>query len=185
MATIISPVDFTVDNEIPNKSLQGNDIQTFINKYEPKFLESLMGESLYAAYIAQPTDARFVNLLAQDWFKPAIVDYVFWFYLNRKSNQQFNTGAAQPKKQNATTISNYPNMVQSWNEMVGYNKKTNKFLKDNETIYPEYKPVCLPEWYFAYDGFSWFYPGFDSSWYYGFGCYELPEIYRLKNSLGL
>lgn len=185
MSTLISPADFTVDNQLPNISLQANDIQAYINKYELLFLSLLMEDDLYAAYIANPTDARFVTLIGQPWFKPAIVDFVYFHYARSLATFTMNTGGGQPKKQNATTVSLYPKMVYAWNEMVEYNKKTNKFLKDNATTYPEYKPIHFPEWWFAYDGFNWFYPSFETTWYWGFGCKQLPEIYRLKNSLGV
>lgn len=185
MPTIIAPADFVVDNQLPNISLQGNDIQAYINQYEPEFLEKLLETDLYAAYIEDPTDARFVTLLGTPNFKTAIVCYVYWFYQYASSSVTMNTGQGQPKKQNAVTVSPYPKMVYSWNKMVKYNKATNKYLKDNADTYPEYKPICFPKWFFAFDGFSWFYPGVDNGWYWGFGCHELPEIYRIKNSLGI
>jgi len=113
--------------------------------------------------------------------KPAIVDYVYWFYLEDQVIQNLGTGAGQTKKQLAVTASPYPKMVRAWNEMVEYNKKTNKFLKDNEADYPDYASVNLPGWYF-YNGF---YPFFDWNWYSWYGCYGLPTIYRIKNSLGI
>lgn len=251
MSTLISPADFTVDNQLPNISLQGNDIQQYINQYEPEFLEKLLGADMYAEFIAglpvgdvsisqgfavvSGTNTKFLSFFevgdtitingethmisvinsdiqlntADNWnqtlnhssyygekrwidllnlpnFKTAIVCYVYWFYQYASGvSITMTTGQGQSKKQNATTVSPYPKMVYSWNNMVKYNKATNKFLKDNSTIYPEYKPVNLPEWFCCFDGFSWFYPGFDSSWYWGFGCHELPDIYRIKNSLGV
>lgn len=250
MPTIISPADFTVDNNLPNLSLQGNDVQAYIDKYEPKFLDELLGGDMADEFViglpqgvvttatAQhgvlgvgtkftsmfivgdtitinaethtidtitddlhltTSDAwvlsninatyygekRWIDLLNLKSLKLAMIDYIYWFYLKAQAVLTLNTGGGQPKKQNAVTVSLYPKMVAAWNEMVGYNKATNKFLKDNEVTYPEYKPICFPQWFFCFDGFSWFYPGFDSGWYWGFGCHELPEIYRLKNSLGI
>jgi len=186
MPTIISPADFVVDNQLPNVSLQGNDIQAYIDQYEPEFLAQLMGTDLYAAYVATPADARFVTLIATPNFKTAIVCYVYWHYQYAQGvSITMNTGQGQQKKQNAITVSPYPKMVYSWNQMVKYNKATNKYLKDNADTYPEYTAVCFPDWWFCFDGIQWYYPDFNWSWYYGFGCYQLPEIYRIKNSLGI
>lgn len=186
MPTIISPADFTVDNSLPNISLQGNDIQAYINKYEPKFLAELMGTDLYAAYVGHDTDARFVTLLALPGFKPAIVDYVYWFYLKKQNEPIMNTGAGQSKQKNAVRVSPYPSMVAAWNEMVKFNKATNKYLKDNATTYPEYNQILLPYWFFCWTiGYGWWYPGFDWGWYNYCGWQELPDIYRIKNSLGI
>lgn len=178
MATIIAPADFQGQNNIPDKDLVSANLQNnFINKYEPMFLTELLGDDLYASLKADPTAPRMIALIP--YFKPAIVDYVYWFYLEDMSIQNLGTGAAQPKKQNSVTVSPYPKIVKAWNEMVELNKKTNKFLKDNPD-YTEYT-IVLPSWYFC----NGLYPFFDWHWYSFYGCNLLPSIYRVKNSLGL
>jgi len=173
MASIIQPTDFIGQNNIPNKTEVGENLKLFIDKYEPKFLTKLLGAELYTELKDHATDARFVALLP--YLKPAIVDYVYWFYLEDQNILNATSGAAKPKQQNSANASEYPKMVRAWNEMVEYNKETNKFLKDNETTYPEYT-IVIPIWYY-----NWF----DWGWYFEYGCNELPDIYRVKNSLGL
>lgn len=170
MASIIQPALFIGENNIPNKNEIGENLQWFIDKYEPLFLTELLGVELYTELKANITDARFVALLP--YLKPAIVDYVYWFYLADQNTVTATTGGAKPKQQNSANASSYPKMVRAWNEMVKLNRETNKFLHDNAT-YPEYTKV-IPEWYY-YD-----------NWYtYTYMMCELPEIYRVKNSLGL
>lgn len=243
--SIITPADFTVDNELPDKARQGNDIQSYIDKYEPRYLVEVLGEVVYGLFLAglpvgtvsttalsgtvtgvgttfttffAPGDPitingetqevaaiasdtelttvdvwvgdntgasyykqkRWIDLLALPSLKPAIVDYVYWFYLKKQNEPIYNTGAGQAKQKNAVRVSPYPSMVAAWNEMVAYNKAINKFLSTGD-VYPEYTPVWLPTWFY----WNGFYPLFNWGWYWECGELELPEIYRIKNSLGL
>lgn len=177
MATIVLPSDFTEENDIPDKDIVSVSIQNFITKYQPIFLKELLGTELFDAYTVNPTDQRFTDLLP--YIKPALVDYVYWFYIKNQATQMTGTGAAQSKKQNAVTVSPYPEMVRAWNEMVDYNKGTNKFLSGNAT-YPEYT-FKLPEWFFC----NGIYLDFDYNWYEWYGCNLIPTIYQFKNSLGI
>lgn len=163
MASIIQPTDFKAENLIPDMNIVSENVQAFIDKYEPKFLTKLLGVELYTALKANPSDARFVALLP--YLKSAIVDYVYWFYQEFQNTQTFGAGEGKSKKQNATNASVYPKMVRAWNEMVDYNKETNTFLKGNAT-YPEYTDD-IP-----------------THWDYWFEC-DRPEIYRYRNSLGI
>lgn len=181
MANIVTIQDFNGGStNIPNLDLVGTNLQTnYIAKYEPKFLKDLLGKDLYDALIANPTEERFVNLIA--YLKPAIIDYVYYFYVeDNGGNLLLGAGAGSPKKTNAVTVSQWPMMVKAWNEMVEYNKETNKFLDDNKTVYPEYT-IILPTWYF----WNGYYPFFDWNWYSWYGCNLIPAIYRIKNGLGL
>ena len=180
MANIVTIQDFNGGStNIPNLDLVGTNLQTnYIAKYEPKLLKELLGNDLYASLIADPTTARMVALIP--YLKPAIIDYVYYYYVeDNGGNLLLGAGTGNPKKSNAVTSSPWPMMVRAWNEMVDYNKETNKFLSDNPT-YPEYK-MELPSWYF----WKGFYPFFDWNWYSWYGCYLIPGIYRLKNGLGI
>jgi hypothetical protein len=181
MANIVTIQDFNGGStNIPNLDLVGSNLQTnYIEKYEPKFIKDLLGNDLYIAYLSDPEAERFVNLIP--YLRPAIVDYVFYYYIeDNGGNMLFGSGVGNSKKQNAVTSSPWPLMVKAWNEMVDYNKETNKFLDDNKTDYPEYK-TPLPSWYF----WNGFYPLFDWNWYSWYGCHLIPGIYKLKNGLGL
>jgi len=143
---IITPSDFIGQNNIPDKDLIGANLVGFIDKYESLFLVELLGSDLYDAYVATPEGERFVNLLP--YIKPALTDYVYWYYLEDQAIQTLGTGAGVPNKQNSVTVSPYPKMIRAWNEMVKLNLRTRRFLTDNETIYPEFTPLMnyLPEW---------------------------------------
>lgn len=178
MASITVIADFKGQNNIPDKELIAENLQLFIDKYEPILFKKLLGEDLYTLFKATPADARFVALLP--YLKPADVDYIYWFYLEDQAIQNLGTGAAQSKKKNAVTVSPYPKMVRAWNEMVDCNRELHKYLKDNSDIYPEYN-VTFPDWFFYFNGY-WF---VFSDWLSWFSVACVDEIYRYKNTLGI
>jgi hypothetical protein len=177
--------DFIGQNNIPDKSTYGENLQWFINKFEPKLLEKLLGSDLYAAYLASPADARFVAII-EPYLHPALVDYIYWFYLEDQGIQLTSLGASQNKKQNAKSVSPYPKMVRAWNEMVELNRNLHKYLTDNAATYPEYVNT-FPEWFFGWGFWSgtwqcWFFDWSNCGGEFG-NCVD--EIYRIKNTLGI
>lgn len=185
MASITVPNDFIGQNNIPDKDLTAQNLQWFIDKYEPILFTKLLGATLYALLQASPTDARFVAII-EPYLHPAAIDYIYWFYLEDQGIQLTSIGASQAKKKNAISVSPYPKMVRAWNEMAESNRKFHKFMVDNATTYPEYT-VTFPMWFF---GWGWWFGiwsmGFFSwnNWDGEFGqCVD--EIYRFKNRIGL
>jgi len=196
MATYATPADFIGEFNIPDKATIAENLQWFINKYEPQlptevglyptgFVYELMGKDLYTAYVADPTEERF-TILVEPFLKAGSIRYVYWFYLKDQSIQNLSTGAAQSKKTNARTVSPYPKMVNAWNELVPLCRKFHKYMVDNKDIYPEYK-VSFPEWFWGWG----FWDGIWTTWFFDYSnwawrdCHDIPEIYRFKNSLGI
>lgn len=185
MASITTPTDFKGQNNIPDKDLVGENLQWFIDKYEPKLFELLLGSELYTLLKASPGDARFVAIL-EPYLEPSAIDYIYWFYLDDQGVQLTSMGASQAKKKNAISVSPYGKMVRAWNEMAEINRKFHKFMVDNATTYPEYK-VCFPSWFFSWG----FFQGVWMMWFFDWNNWEgefglcVPEVYRFKNRLGI
>ena len=171
MANIITIADFIGQNNIPNKDQIGEDLTGFITKYQPMYLLTLFGSDLYASYIVDPTTARFIALLAQPFLKPALVDYVYWFYMEDQRVQNLGVGTGETKNENAITVGGWNKIVRAWNEMVVYNFKINDFLKTNASIYPEYKQVDI----YYRPVYSVYYPIH----------IRVPEIFERVNILGI
>lgn len=185
MASITSPNDFIGQNNIPDKDLIAQNLQWFIDKYEPILLAKLLGDALYALLVTSPTDARFVAII-EPYLHPAAIDYIYWYYLEDQGIQLTSMGASQAKKKNAISVSPYPKMVRAWNEMADINRKLYKYLHDNADTYPEYT-VNFPEWFYGWGFWNgvwmlWFFDWND--WTGEFGVC-VPEIYRFKNRIGI
>lgn len=192
MANITTVANFIGNVNIPDKDLISDNLTWHIQEYEPILLNILLGNDLYAAYIATPADARFTALIgtvgppSTGYLAKALVNYIFYQYFQTVSTQVTSLGASQNKKKNAITVSMWPEMVKAWNRMVEKNRELHKYLVDNPTIYPEYKNT-FPEWFFGW-GFwggiwrCWFFDWYDWSGEYG-NC--VNEVYRVQNRLGM
>jgi len=185
MANIATSNDFIGQNNIPDKATIGENLTWFITKFEPILLTKLLGSDLYTLLKASPTDARFVAII-EPYLHPAIVDYVYFLYLEDQGVQLTSMGASKAKTKNATPVSPYQKMVRAWNEMADYNRELHKFLTDNAATYPEYK-VTFPLWFFGW-GF------FGATWAMDFFAWDdwsgrfaecVPVIYRHENRFGL
>ena len=158
-------------------------INLFIQKYEAKYLRMVMGETIYADYLAgieeDPIPAKWTDLqnvirVASTKDSP-IAGYVYWWYMRDQASQTVGMGQVKPLAENAIMVSNIDKMTRAWNEMVDQTKVVAKFLFDNQDTYGNY-PYAPFDWTDA--------PVFEyhvSS--IGYVCY--PEIFHKKNSLGL
>lgn len=149
---IASNVDFVGEVNIPNNT--NADVITYINlfiaKYEPQFLEMVFGYSLYKAYLTDPEETRFTNLIngveyndsdlvLQKYvgLKPALVRYIYYFMMKDRAINHTGIGTWLPNKE---VMSVHPNkkMVATWNDMV-YNVRTLTYVFDDMSdVYPEY-----------------------------------------------
>lgn len=178
--SIIAPTDFKAENTIaqietlPVRNL----VQSFIDKYEPKFLKELLGLTLYQEFITgltpvpvdpptdpptyEPIDLKWIALRDETDLKAMIVDYVYVYYLRNVTTSTTGTSEVKAKNNNSTPVNSIDKQVRAWNEMVNMARL---FDLSTET-YPNWHRVYWRNW-----------------WY---GCnWHLPEIYKYDNSLGI
>ena len=123
---IVTPADFTAERNIPNTGDAYNgvasNVQAFINKYEPLFLQSVLGATLYASYqtgivpVTPPIPAMWTNL--QTLLKPLIVDYVYYYFVRDQVEYNAGVGIVATATVNATRVSPSRKLWTAWNEMV-------------------------------------------------------------------
>jgi hypothetical protein len=177
MPTIVQPTDFLAGEiQIANINLSAADIQWFIDKYEPILLRDVMFSDLYAAYIASPTDARFVDLLASPGFKDAIRGYVYFYYQRNLASQTVGVGESKSKSVNATPTTSVYKTDKAFNDMVKYVYGITKYINDNADVYPEYVQPQWLIWRIQRWQWDWW---MLSSYYYPvmFNRLRIPEIF--------
>lgn len=179
---------FIGELDIPNTDtlpVQEN-LAIFINKYERKFLRTILGNVLYAQYIAglteDPVDPKWTAL--QDQLRDVttkvspISNYIYFFFVRDKTIYNSGTGTQQAEGENSTKADSKIKTVRAWNEMNELSFEIHKFLKTNISIYG---PLAY-ELYFR-DNWIWW------DWSYWWGqllphyrdC--VPEIYVPINTL--
>lgn len=171
------------------------DLQLLIDKYETSYLKKLLGLGLYNAFIAgidpiSGADQKWLNILQgveyehngkdYEWIgfensekESPIANYVYYKYITKEVEQTTGIGQVVPKAENAVIASADPKRVRAWNEMVNWQRGLIRYLDQNRNIYPEWRPnINYHVWYY-------------SNRYYNRCENEWPEIFRLKNTLGI
>lgn len=166
--SIIVPSDFKGENLIAqvasNVGSVDVTVQSFINKYEKKFLIELLGTELYAEFIAglevDPIDPIWTSLRDETDIKPMLIDYIYYWYMVNQATSTAGMSEVKGKTDNATPVNNMAKMVRGWNEMVEMARLFDLSTDD----YPDWQRVYWRNWY---DGC----------------CWHLADIYRFKNTL--
>lgn len=184
------------DNPAVIENLNG-----FINKYQIKYLKMLLGDSLYAEFIAgitpvpipgtdpqeyAPIDAKWANLLnaiVQSDIKVCpIANFVYFYFVRDQAVYNAGINVVVAKGENSVTADSKVKTARAWNEMNELSYEVYKFLKVNVCIYG----VIPYQVYFNYNFFGasldWY------SWWWGYGIrYSryIPEIYKPINILNI
>jgi hypothetical protein len=135
-------------------------VEYYINEYENKFLESLMGLDLYTKYVAEAVDvtplpARWADVVNgktgnkwrgliytpganEDFKKSPVANYVYFHYMRDTHTQSTGIGEVKTKAENADTVSPSLKMIRAWNEMVDDVYHFWNFVYQYGTLYPEW-----------------------------------------------
>lgn len=173
--------DFRGEIVVANKTQPdvSENLDWFIAKYEPIFINDLMGDDLYTAYVSglavMPTpDPRWLDLQAE--FKGSVIaPFIYRWYSQDQLTQTNGVGEKLTTAANAMNASSWPKVVRAWNEMLIEREKIVKYLDDNRALYPEY----TIEW----PGYYWYW---GCGWFWFWPCVERPvNIYVRINGLGI
>lgn len=165
MATIVSPNDFKGERTIAQigSTVGGvsNTVQGFIDKYEPKFLKELLGDTLAKEFTeglavtpVEDIDPKWIALRDETDLKQMIIDYVYFFYTRNLTTSSAGMGEVKGKTDNATAVNAVNKTESAWNEMA---IMARLFDLSTET-YPDFKRVYWRRYRF---------------WYYGCGISEI------------
>lgn len=120
---IVTPDQFFGEINIAdtNKETTQEQVQKFIEKYEPKFYGMLIGTDLYVTLNQHTEDTSGVwyelILKTQD----ACANYIYWYWMRNEHTYTSSVGEAKVKAQNSIMANPAEKMVRAWNEMVDLN----------------------------------------------------------------
>lgn len=193
--SIVVPADFVGEVNIPNTGDTylgtNSNVQYFINKYEPIFLENLLGYDLYQLYLigitpvpVEPaTNPVTYQPIAQIWIniqtmaKPLLINFIYYYYKLDEVTYSSSTGESRTKSENSTSESPGKKMQLRWNEMVRWVYKIVKHW--DVTVYGEYY-INFAIFRIYELEFDEFYPFFYSR------CRRrLPDIFYTINTMGI
>ena len=106
-----------------------NELQWFIKKYEPEFLELLLGTDLYlefstgiaaasplAKWTALKNKIYQIDTQNGTYFSPAAA-YVYYHFMRNSQTATTSVGEIKPGKKSAVYVTNTMKMVTAWNDM--------------------------------------------------------------------
>lgn len=119
----------------------------FIKKYEPEFLNAVLGAPLYAAFqtgiaAAEPEAVWTVlkNALMHvdgDFKYSPIANYVYYWYMRDQATITTGVGEAKPNVDHAAPAESAQKMVRAWNEMSAQVTSLHTLLNQSASLYPD------------------------------------------------
>lgn len=122
---LIDKTYFTGELDIPdtgNANVEAR-LNSFINKYEPKFLTLLLGAALYGDYKTAKAAATEEAPLAAIWtdlealVKSLLAGYVYYWYMRDAATKTTGVGEVKPAVENGAVVDSMAKQVRAWNEM--------------------------------------------------------------------
>lgn len=134
-------------------------LERAIAVYEDKYLNILLGNTLYAEYKVggDQWDALKAKLVNTDLKTSPIANYVFFYYWPDHCSPNMGIGSVVCKAEGGQVLDASVKQIPAWNEMVLMNNKVMAYLEDHRLEYEHDNvlfPVCdwreLTEtvWYF-------------------------------------
>lgn len=131
-------VDGAIALAAPSATNEGikNAISSFIEKYEPEYLNRLLGDKLCSDFLKSHEERVYkwdeleTILVTGDSFKCSpIANYVYFFML-RSFQADATINGVKADHDEGSLISPQQKMIEAWNDMVKMNKKVVKWLEN-------------------------------------------------------
>lgn len=142
---IITIHDFKGERNIAQKDNRGVQelVDYFIEKYEYKFLKSLLGKILADEFLAglleDPINIKWTELRDETDLKEMLVNYVYYWYMRNLSTTTGGSSESKSKSENAISVNSKDKQCSAWNEM-SYKAR---LFDLSQTTYPDY---VRPNW---------------------------------------
>lgn len=122
------------------------ELNRFISKYEPEFLDEVLGQSLSAAFQAGVSEAtpeqRWVDLknrLVNETTKLSpIAGYVYYHYFRDRLSTSSGLGEIEAVGENANVVLNTDKMSRAYNDAVRKGRAVFSWVIQNAETYPEF-----------------------------------------------
>lgn len=157
---------FVGEINIPNtnKPEVQAELNHFIAKYESELLNHLLGNELYASYLADVDgEQRFQDLIngvsyndGIDYWRGLIYSYnggltmhsmiayyTYWFWMKDKSSWNSGIGVVRPEGDKAKPISPALKMTAAWNTFSEQVGEFLQFMNASVDVYPEWQPIYM------------------------------------------
>lgn len=143
---LIDKTYFVGELDIPNTN--NSNVETrlayFIEEKQPDFLQLLLGELLYADYVAATVVAEGVEvdpiwsgLITAD-IKKAFAAYVYYYWARMNWTKTTAQGEVKPKAENSDVVYDSAKMVYAWNKIWPQVSRFITLMDGQRTTYPNW-----------------------------------------------
>lgn len=153
MATLIDKTYFHTELFISNitessevEQARAAELQRFIDKYEPIYMNNVLGETLYSEFLAglalNPIPAKWTALKALfvDTSKllSPIASYVYFYYMRNHATETTAAGEVTSVTENGEVVGANYKMVRAYNEASESADLIKEWLRSNIATYPTF-----------------------------------------------
>jgi hypothetical protein len=134
---------------VPENQANVNEVTRFIAKYEPEYLEAVLGAELYEAFVTGlavdpgPIEQKWIGLRAKliDSANKVsqVADYVYSCIVNYRMTATTGLGEVESTADNSNIALNTDKMIQAYNNSVRKGRTIREWLVENAITYPEYE----------------------------------------------
>jgi hypothetical protein len=133
---------------VPENQANVNEVTRFIAKYEPEYLEAVLGDELYEAFLAgleepDPIQQKWKDLQKKlvDTFNKVspVADYIYAAIIDFRMTATTGLGEVESTAENSTIALNTGKMIQAYNNSVRKGRTVREWLVENAETYPEYE----------------------------------------------
>lgn len=122
------------------------ELNRFISKYEPEFLDEVLGPDLSAAFqigmSAETPEQRWVylkiRLLNETHKLSPIAGYVYYHYFRDRLSTSSGLGEVESTAENANVVLNTDKMARAYNDAVRKGRAVFNWVIENAETYPEF-----------------------------------------------
>lgn len=161
-AKIVQISDFQTDNKkIGLNGLNTNELQTFIDKYEPIYVKKVLGFTLGTTFLGDITvpftepntqiykDIFNVieddeNCIESKGMKDMLACFIYWEFVKQQPVRNMPSGNYLNQQEVATPVDpSNTQLYEIYNSGVKTAKNIQKYIKLNSEDYPDYKGKCF------------------------------------------
>jgi hypothetical protein len=158
MAKIVRTTDFIGKYSITQNNFLTTTLQAFIDKYEIKYLNDLLGVNLATLFYAdittpftEPDTQIYKDLynsfaseingcdVVSDGLKEMLIGFIYFHYVSESPVKITPTGGVVAQNEVSTTVDfNSTQVYENYNEAVKTYRSVQIYINDNTTVYPTY-----------------------------------------------
>lgn len=161
---IVKPEDFVGELDLGSNCYTDETLEVLIDQWEPIGLDLIIGCELRVNLIndldtlGNPQSQRWIDLFSPFTFEHGcetlcfegipymLRRYIFWRFFKRRRQKATISGIRETKSENSKPSESFGVFIAGmYNVFAKQGEVLQKYMHDNENVYPEFKYKCIPK----------------------------------------